>query len=167
MSTNDPTTIDGILSGFRIRNVSIPRDGDVPLVFEGVLLGEGKTSVPAVDKYSGIMSGRGHEARIYQAHTEPFEVHTYASEKQGDGSTHLRVTGTETRNEKYVLEFVAWSNISTESTKNKVIVCDTPKDLYEEMTKLTIKGIPTAALDALAAAAGKDPRLLEIATERI
>lgn len=120
------------------REFVVERDGDVPLVFDGNLLGEDETSVNALDKFTNSWMTRGHTARIY-----------------------------ETKSGKYVVEFISWSGVTSEVNRYKAEVTQSPKELYDALMRLSSKGIPDAALLALRKAAMADSKLKEIAVERI
>jgi hypothetical protein len=135
---------------------TVDRDGDVPLTFDGFLLGTGTSRVRCVDKLRNAWTERGHEARIFKTKST-IEVQSFLS----GGQTVMEQV------HRYVVAFTSWSGVSTETDRFKASVATTPTELYDQLRKLTGKGIPDAALFALKNAATADRRLKEIASERI
>jgi len=120
------------------REFTVYRDGDIPLVFEGKLLGDGETSVDVLDKLRNAWTKRGHIAAIFK-----------------------------TRSGKYVISFEAWSGISTESSRYKAAVLDDHTHMRVTLATFTPRGIPEAALIALSEAGTNDADLANEAVERI
>lgn len=123
-------------NGSQRTKFQVRRDGELDLAFTGVLLGEGETTVDVLDKIKNLWTERGHTCRIYR--TSP-------------------------PSNRYVIEFISWSGISTERDRHNAVTCASPDEVRLELPKLTGKGIPDAAKRALENAAASDDALSSIA----
>jgi len=118
----------------------VKRDGAADLVFTGILLGEGETSVQVIDKFNNAWVERGHTCRIYR--TIP-------------------------PSNRFVVEFIAWSQVTNERDRCEAFSCgfDEMEYLKAKFLGLTTSGMPEAAKEALQVAADQDERLLNVLVE--
>lgn len=137
--------------------ITVERDGDVPLVFDGFELGIGKTSVSCLDRLRNAYTERGHTVTIYKV--RPTVEVTRNLEGQPDKA--------EIAEHRYVISFIAWSGVSTEVNRYKAIVVDGAAGVYGALKDLTAKGIPDAGLEALRKASMAEQSLKAVAVQRL
>lgn len=118
----------------------VRRDGAADLAFTGLMLGDGETSVLVLDKFKNEWVCRGHTCRIYRS-APP--------------------------SNRFVVEFVAWSQVTNERDRCEAFSCGIGELEYlkAKFLSLTPAGMPEAAKMALDAAGGHDHRLLEVLVE--